>query len=314
MKGLIRIITSVSVLLVFLSTAVWGKDVAVFTVLKGEVTVTDSGGKAVPATIKHKLFPGDVIKTGVNSSAQILYYSGEETAVSAEKEYEVAAEGAADGFWENLRLTVSNFLWGSERSGTMAGATRSSESTGSAVQQTIYPQNTKVLNDRPQFRWKNDGARGVVRMIVIESDIHNESHTIDISASDYAIYPDDLPALSADIPYRWELQDSSGKALSQPARFVVIHPDDHTSLKKELQVVEKQSGEDEARQLLLSAALYWEYRLMKPAEENLKKLAALRPDWVQPRRLLAQVYRHTNRPAAAQAEEIAVEDLLRKAN
>lgn len=314
MKGLIRIITGISALLLFLSAAARGKDVAVFTVFKGEVTVTDSSGKSAPATIKHKLFRGDVIKTGVNSSAQILYYSGEETAVGAEKEYEVAAGNAADGFWENLRLTVSNFLWGSERSGTMAGATRSGESTGSRFQQTIYPQNTKVLNGRPQFRWKNEGAHSAVRMIVIESDIHNESHTINIAASDYAIYPDDLPALSPDIPYRWELQDSSGKALSQPARFVVIHPDDQTSLKKELQIIAKQFGEDEARQLLLSAALYWEYRLMKPAEESLKKLAALRPDWVQPRRLLAQVYHHTNRPAAAQAEEIAAEDLLRKAN
>ncbi len=314
MKGLIRITTSIAFLLVCLGATLWGKDVAVFTVLQGEVTVTDSSGQAAPATIKHKLFRGDVIKTGVNSSAQILYYSGEETVVSAEKEYEVAAENATDGFLVNLHLTVSNFLWGSERSGSMAGATRSGESTDRAFRQTIYPQNTKVPDGRPQFQWKSEGANNAARMILIESDIHNEAHTIDISATGHAVYPDHLPALSADIPYRWELQDSSGKALSQPARFVVIHPDDRTSLKKDLEMIEKEYGKDEARLLLLSAALFWEYRLMKRTEENLLKLAALKPDWVQPRRLLAQVYRHTNRPAAAQAQEIAAEDLLRKAN
>lgn len=314
MKVLIRIITGISILLMFQGAAVWGKDVAVFTVLKGKVTVTDSSGQAVPATINHKLFRGDVIKTGANSGAQILYYSGEETVVNAEKKYEVAAESAADGFWVNLHLTVSNFLWGSERSGTMAGATRSGESISNTFQQTIYPQNTKVLDGRPQFHWKSKGGDNLVRMIVIQSDIHDEAHTINITAAGRASYPDHLPALSPDIPYRWELQDSSGKALSQAARFVVIHPEDQTSLKKDLQAIEKRHGEDEARQLLLSAALFWEYRLMKPVEENLLKLAALKPDWIQPRRLLAQVYRHTNRPAAAQAQEIAAEDLLRKAN
>lgn len=89
--------------------------------------------------MKAKLLPGDELSTMSDASATVLYYTGKEVSLGANKRHVVAKGAEQDSFLKRLGSVFSSLLWSRGSSRSMLGATRRLGNGRSVPLHGIYP-------------------------------------------------------------------------------------------------------------------------------------------------------------------------------
>ncbi len=288
------------------SWAMAQEGVAFMTAIKGNVTVTDAKGKAKPATSSIKLLDGDKITTDAKGSVNIMYYTGKEIILGANKTHVVATKKEDNSFLSSLYGTLSGLMWGDASNSSMAGATRAWAGDANRSITAIYPSETKVLDTEPGFEWADHRATpGKDYTISLSSEISDFKYEINVSGVTQVTYPKTAPKLKNDEKYVWTVKDAKGTEVSPKAKFSLITPEDRELLDSDIKEVFKVCNNDNTNPqwYLLTAALYRDYGLMKQAESSIRSLIAVKPEMAQAHIMLATLYKETGRLEEAKAEE-----------
>jgi hypothetical protein len=293
----------------------YAQDVAFFYSIKGKVDIKDKSGKQITATIKTKLNVSDEVITGNDGYAGIMYYTGKEISLAPKQNYKIEKYKEENSMLTNLTATLSNLLWGSSHSGTIAGTTRVPSDKANYLITAIYPSEAKILEERPTFKWsdnrKNQSKNYVV---VIRSEISDFKYEISVNGATEIVYPENAPKFSVEEHYVWTVKDINGTEISYPVHFSLLYPEDKITLQENLKKIsEICSGNNNSPQwYLLTSALYWDYRLMRQAEESILNLIKLKPEAVQPYNMLAFLYRETGRSEDAKAQDAKAKSIEEK--
>ena len=132
-------LTSIVLLLSACSLLAPAQNAALFTSVKGIVNIKKSSGQIIRASAKDGLAAGDEVSTSNGASAALMYYTGKEVTLSANKTYVVAKEAKEDSFLNRLASVFSNFLWSKEKSKSVLGASRGFEPNVNQSVNGIYP-------------------------------------------------------------------------------------------------------------------------------------------------------------------------------
>lgn len=289
----------------------FAQDVAFFSSIKGTVKITDVKGKEKKATTNTKLADGDRVNTAANSSATIMFYTGKEVVLGANKAYTVKAKKEDNSFLSSLYSTLSGLIWGEGSNSSMAGATRAWAGDANRVITATYPSETKILEGEPVFKWVDHRkSPGNEYIVSIKSEISDFKYDIPVSGATEVVYPKTAPKLKEEERYVWIVKDAKGKDVSPQVTFSLINPDDKSIMEEDLKEILKVCNGDNTNPqwYLLTAALYRDYGLMKQAENAILALIALKPDMAQAHIMLATLYKETGRLEEAKVEE----DLARK--
>lgn len=298
------------------STPVWAQE-AFFTSLNGDVKVVDSSGTEKAASIEMQLNKGDKVVTGSGGQAMLMYFTGKEVALYGDQNHTI---GQKDGKSGGLGSAVGTLLSSQDEAGTTPGATRLGEGTttsGSgtgkidAVVIPLYPVETKVLDARPVFKWK-DTRGGNQKYIISVSNVFMGSEiAFPAMNTSEAQFPAAEEPLQVDVDYSWSVKAQNGKLLSSPVAFSLFDPKDKPRLDAALANAKSNAGGDtgSVKYFLLTANVYKKFDLLQQEQETLEKLVQAHPNLAQGHMRLATVYEKTgqiDQAASARAKANAL--------
>jgi hypothetical protein len=282
------------VLLVVLgSFVVVAQDVALISTLKGSVSIKSASGQVTPASIKAKLLPGDEVSTMKDASTTVLYYTGKEVNLAANKRYVVAQGTEEDSFLKRLGRVFSNLLWSSGSSRSMLGATRKVGKEASVSLRGVHPCMNVLRGNMLMFEWldlrfvsarryelivrKADGS--IVKRVTVQ-----DTTLAAITISDTELAPGQ--------EYRWQVWDLGSEKGAGEIAFTVLSEDKIRKLDESLKQIDAECSKDTSgfRRVLLRSLLYVEFDLMREAESSLSTLVQLKPDFAIGHEMLAEVY------------------------
>lgn len=289
--------------------------VAVFSSVKGTVTIVGSDGKTKTVTPDTQVKEGDVVKVGGNGSATILYFSGKEVSLAANENHSVRAnqEQASDNILSNLWGSLTDLLSFGDKGTSQAGATRAWVGDEDRQITAVYPSETKIIEDAPIFKWKDHRKETAGKSYVVEirSELTDFEYDIPVASGTEVEYPKLAPPLKEDEKYVWTVKDKEGVDVSPTVGFSRLNSGDKEYLEEDLVYILETCNSDNTnpQYYLLSAALYRDYGLMKQAENSIKALISLKPDMAQAYIMLATLYKETGRLDEAEAQEKVARDL-----
>ena len=298
--------------LFFCSSVLNAQDVAFFSAVSGSVKVVDEKGKTTKANVNTKLSTGDKVTTGASASASIMYYTGKEVILGANKYYKIAQKKKENTFLSSLGDMLSSMLWGESKSNTMAGATRAWAGDADRVISAIYPSETKVLEDRPIFKWNDKRKEGTKEYVLtIKSQISDFKQEFPVTGMFEYEYSKTAPKLKDEESYVWYVKDAAGEEVSPTVHFSLLNEDDKELLQEDLkEILDVCDGDNTQPQwYLLTSALYRDYGLMKQAENAILALINAKPEMAQAHIMLATLYKETGRLEEAKAQEEIAREL-----
>lgn len=289
-----------------LTGAVCGQDHAFFTAFDGPVKVITQSGEENPPSFDLLLKSGDRVIAEKSGSALIMYYSGKEVAVYSEHSHTVgqSEQPSSGSLLSTIGKAIADESEGSLpgasdlTGGQLAAASGSIQSPGDAdIVRLIYPVATTIIKKNPTFRWADNRGASQNYKLVISDVFSGQANTFPVNGQTEFEYPATSAALTADVSYSWQIQDENGKPLSTVSIF---------SLKDAAQIARI---EDQLTQVILdcngdmsstawhmrTAAVYRQADLFGEAENVLRRLLDLKPDYLPAHLLLAKIYDQTGR-------------------
>jgi len=280
-----------------------GDRVAVMTEMTGEVTLARSGSSAFSGgnAFGTPLYARDRIKTGVNSSASLLYSNGDLLTIGANREVTITSDTSGDA--NDLVTNVDSDVSASaaslalHRSGNgeiaaMSGLRSGGDDTSIEL---IAPLNSAVRSFYPTFEWSSEMTFSTYRVRVFSaSGVVWEGETDQTSLD----YPSSAPKLDASIEYLWQVtgEDMLDEEKSAVAKIRVLSSARVGEIEQaETDLSSLNGTQSTGNYRLLLGSLYAEAGLLDEAVDQFKSLATQYPDSQLPFELLATVYTEMGR-------------------
>ena len=301
------------VLLVMLGSAVvLAQDVALISTVKGAVSIKSPSGQVTPASVKSKLLPGDEVSTMKDASATVLYYTGKEVNLGANKRYVVAKGTEEDSFLKRLGRVFSGLLWSNGSSRSMLGATRKVGKEVNPPLRGIYPRMNTVRGKTLMFEWLDlrPKSKRQYDVIIRKADGGLLKKTTVQDTTMAAIVIADAE-LTPGVEYRWQVQEpGTGKAAGEIG-FTILSDDETGKLNKSLKQIDAECRKDTSafRRVLLQSLLYVDSDLLREAESSLSRLVQLKHDFAIGHEMLAEVYARVGKMDDALTEQRIADSL-----
>jgi hypothetical protein len=306
---LIRIVLMLSVC----SLLALAQDAALFTSVKGIVNVKKSSGQIIRASAKDGLAPGDEVSTSNGATAALMYYTGKEITLSANKTYIVAKEAKEDSFLNRLATVFSNLLWSKEKSKSVLGASRGFESNVNRSMNGIYPSFNVERGPVLLFEWSDTQLKpGATYVITLRNDKGDIEKSVTVSDANRVLLPIARMNLVAGAKYRWQVHDQKSSAASKNIEFSLLSDAEKEKLDEYRQRLKDVCKNDSTgfRYTLLEAMLCLDSNLMMQAESSLSNLVKLKPEFVVGHEMLIDVYRKVGKVDEAYAQQKVLQALI----
>jgi hypothetical protein len=300
---------AVLVLVPALASALTEAPAAVLLGCRGNVSVVKAGGKTIPGSFGMSLEPGDEVRTGADSQAEVHFDSGQWVQIGPNSSTQVhgaktaaAATGSSAG--EKSFEVVQNFLKLKNSEGTSSVARlRSGEKRGDL--RAVSPMQSKIRGGSPDFVWSVTDPSAELRLTIYsDNGIHWQSNVPKGSTS--VSYPSDAPALAAGVTYSWVLETTDPLVFpplrSEAAFFEILSADEAKELESSLARIDQGAKPSEATHHLFYASLYFDRGLMEDAIAETMKALEIDPQNSDLHAILARLYAETGRSEEAMKE------------
>jgi hypothetical protein len=237
----------------------------------GDVTVLREGASMAGEFGMH-LDAGDEIRTGEQSSADIVFATGQMLQLGANGRLVVQGSRPAGASGSSAQSSSANpvehvLKLKDARGTSRLGAVRSGGSTAEIL--AVSPRGSnKTRAKRPIFRWSGGDEAGEL-LFAVEADGKPFFETT-VSGASSLQYPNDAPALESGKSYAWRVKTSDPLALSpaesQTAFFEVLSHEEAQQVEGEIAALEEAEISDATRAVLLAGILY-DHRLVDEAIE-----------------------------------------------
>lgn len=219
---------------------------AVLLSCEGDVTIQRQSGETITGVFGVSLMEGDVVLTGADASAELLYEDGLYVQVGPGSDVRVgkASGNSNDPSSERTFEMVQNFIKLKDTEGTshLAGF-RGNHEEGLRLES---PSQTRIRASDIVFAWNGAGADEELRVTIeSESGVHFQE---DVTGTTRFEYPPEAPELVPGTSYSWAVETTDPlrfPPLRSPAVFFeVITPEEENRLQASLADIndEKESG------------------------------------------------------------------------
>lgn len=278
---------------------------AVLLSCQGEVQVVKGEGGSAKASFGMPLESGDEVRTGRNSSAEILFENGNWIQVGASssmmiKGSDIGKSTPVVSTGSKSFETVQSFLKLKDPAGTSSLAElRSIERNLELVAES--PNQTKIDGDHLTFRWKTPDPSSELRLTLYnEEGIHWQQKVKDAISLDY---PDDAPALESGSTYSWTLETTDPlrfPPLRSPAAFFeILSSSEKKKLDSSLERITRGENTEGAAYHILRASLFLDFGLVEDAIGETVTAMEFRSEDPTLRSILARLYADTGRRSEA---------------
>jgi tetratricopeptide (TPR) repeat protein len=298
----------ISVFVVMISMMLFGAvqaetPLAVLMSCKGDVSVVKSSGETAKGAFGLQLQAGDVVKTGADAEAEILFEDGNWIQVGAGSSMQVKGSKKKPSDVEEQQSfeVVQNFLKLKEAGGTSSLASLRSGDKPKGIE-LQSPCQTKIRGTGVSFHWLTSDPSLDLRLTIYDEDgVHWQT---DISKGvDSLAYPSDAPTLIPGISYSWTLETTDPLMFpplrTQAAFFEVLSPDEEQALDGSLPGITKDKKPSEASYHLMRASLFFSHDLIEDAISETKRALEITPDNTSLHAILARLYAEVGRNDAA---------------
>ena len=306
-------LTSIVLLLSACSLLAPAQNAALFTSVKGIVNIKKSSGQIIRASAKDGLAAGDEVSTSNGASAALMYYTGKEVTLSANKTYVVAKEAKEDSFLNRLASVFSNFLWSKEKSKSVLGASRGFEPNVNQSVNGIYPSYAVERGPVLLFEWSdNQSNPGTTYVVTLRNEKGDIEKSVTVSDANRVLLPIARMSLVAGAKYRWQVRDQKSMVASKDVEFSLLSDVDKEKLDQYRQRLKDVCQNDSTgfRYTLLEAMLCLDSNLMMQAESSLSNLVKLKPEFVVGHEMLVDVYKKVGKVEEAYAQQKVLQTLL----
>lgn len=278
---------------------------AVLLSCQGEVQVVKVAGGSAKASFGMPLESGDEVRTGQNSSAEILFENGNWIQVGSSssmiiKGADIGQSTPVVSTGSRSFETVRSFLKLKDPAGTSSLAElRSMERKLELVAES--PNQTKIEGDHLAFLWKTpDPSAELLLTLYNEEGIHWKQKVKDAISLDY---PDDAPALESGSTYSWTLETTDPlrfPPLRSPAAFFeILSSSEKQKLDASLERITRGGNNEGAAYHILRASLFLDFGLVEDAIAETVKAIEFRTEDATLRSILARLYADTGRRSEA---------------
>ncbi len=289
------------------------QNAAILTSVKGVVKVKKLSGQTIRASARDGLAAGDEVSTSNGASAALMYYTGKEITLSANKTYIVARESKEDSFLNRLATVFSNLLWSKEKSKSVLGASRGFEPTVQPGINGIYPSYTVERGPVLLFEWStNQSKPGTNYVVTLRNEKGDIEKSVTVSDANRVLLPIARMNLVGGAKYRWQVRDQKSTVASKEIEFSLLSEADKEKLDQSRQRLKEVCQNDSTgfRYTLLEAMLCLDSNLMMQAESSLSNLVKLKPEFVVGHEMLVDVYRKVGKVDDAYAQQKVLQTLL----
>ncbi len=282
---------------------------AVLLACKGDVVVVKSGGEKVNGAFGLALEPGDEVRTGKASQAEIHFDNGHwvqigpssSTRVHGSKTHtQVAGESMGEKSFE----VVQNFLKLKDSEGTSSLA-RLRSGGKHAELRAASPMQTKIRNGAPTFRWTVSDPSTELRLTIYGDEGIHWQHEIPKGTTNIP-YPPDAPELLPDVTYSWVLETTDPLVLpplrSEAAFFEVLSTEENRQVDASLEEISQTRKPGESTYHFVCASVYFDHGLTEDAIAETSKALAFDPENTELHAILARLYAQTGRSEEALRE------------
>ena len=311
-KTFLIVAFAVLTLLPALASALSETPAAVLLGCRGNVSVVKAGGQTVPGTFGMSLEPGDEVRTGADSQAEVHFDNGHWVQIGANSSTQVhgaktaVASGSSTGSsaGEKSFEVVQNFLKLKNSEGTSSVARlRSGEKH--ADLRAVSPMQSKMRGGSPSFQWTVSDPSAELRLTVYsDKGVHWQSPVPKGATS--MSYPSDAPALVAGVTYSWVLETTDPLVFpplrSEAAFFEILSADEAKELEVSLAKIDQGAKPSETTHHLFYASLYFDRGLMEDAIAETMKALEIDPQNADLHAILARLYAETGRNEEALRE------------
>lgn len=260
--------------LIFSVKALAGAPLAVLMSCKGDISIVKSAGETVPGTFGLPLQAGDIVKTGEDSQAEILFEDGNWIQMGAGSSMQVKGSKnmPAEKTEQKSFEVVQNFLKLKDSGGTSSLAGLRSGDTSKEIE-LESPCQTKIRVSDAGFRWiVSDSSMDLRLTIYNENGIH---WTADIDGgASFLAYPSDAPPLVPGIAYSWTLETTDPLLFpplrTQAAFFEILSPEEAEALEHSLSKLSQDRKPSEGTYHLMRASLFFDRGLIEEAISETK--------------------------------------------
>ena len=289
------------------------QNAALFTSVKGIVNVKKPSGQILRASARDGLAPGDEVSTSNGASAALMYYTGKEVTLSANKTYVVAKEAKEDSFLDRLATVFSNLLWSKEKSKSVLGASRGFEPTVNRSVKGIYPSFAVERGPVLLFEWNDTQSQpGASYVVTLRGETGEVVKTVTVSDANRVLLPIARINLVAGAKYRWQVRDQKSSLTSKDIEFSLLSDTEKVRLDDYRQRLKDVCKNDSTgfRYTLLEAMLCLDSNLLMQAESSLSNLVKMKPEFVVGHEMLVDVYRRVGKVEEAYAQQKVLQTLL----
>ncbi len=289
------------------------QNAALFTSVKGLVNVKKPSGQVLRASAKDGLAPGDEVSTSNGASAALMYYTGKEVTLSANKTYVVAKEAKEDSFLNRLAAVFSNLLWSKEKSKSVLGASRGFEPSVNRSVNGIYPSYAVERGPVLLFEWSDNQSKpGTTYVVTLRNEKGDIEKSVTVADANRVLLPIARMNLVAGAKYRWQVREQKSSLASKEIEFSLLSDADKEKLDEYRQRLKDVCKNDSTgfRYTLLEAMLCLDSNLLMQAELSFSNLVKLKPEFVVGHEMLVDVYRKVGKVEEAYAQQKVLQTLL----
>jgi hypothetical protein len=291
----------VAFLVLFSSSLRATPPLAVLMACQGDITVLKGNGEKAAAAFGYQLEAGDVVTTGAESSAEILFEDGNWIAMGAGSSMRIKGSkkrnDPAPAPKEKNFQVVQNFLKLKDSGGTssLAGLRSGAQSKEISLES---PCQTRIRGAQPIFLWTaSDPELELCLTIYDENGIFWKA---DIENGDHSVtYPSDAPTLVPGVSYSWTVETTDPLLFpplrSQAAFFELLAPEDEQHLANSLDALSNEKELSEASYHLYKASLFFEHQLLEEAIGETKMALERDPENTALHSILARLYAEAGR-------------------
>jgi hypothetical protein len=274
---------------------------------RGDVVIVRSGGEKLKGSFGMALEPGDEVRTGNESVAEIHFDNGQWVQIGENSSTQVhgrKSQVAAATAGEKSFQVVQNFIKLKDSQGTSSIARlRSGEKHPSL--RALSPFQTKIRETRPTFRWDSSGKAVEVRLVVYDEKGIHWKKDVPAGVTECA-YPADAPALDPTVSYSWVVETSDPLVFpalrSEAGFFEVLPPETVKELDAALADAASQIEPSGSAYHVFCASIYFDHGLMENAIAETSEAIEIDPENPDLHAILARLYAETGRTQEALRE------------
>ncbi|MFT4604561.1 MAG: tetratricopeptide (TPR) repeat protein [Rhodothermales bacterium] len=277
---------------------------ALITELAGAVTIQRANGTNTAASWGVQLFDGDVLTTGANSKAALLYSNGSLLSVAANSETRVEGNDASPAVDPTLLADVSDLTLQRTGFGELAALGGLRAGPRESVIDLQFPRQTRLMDANPTFDWATETAFEIYTVTVLSDDGQVWSGTTEESQLSY---PTTAPALQSGMTYYWRVEGEEmlDMTRSELVQFEVMAPEEIDGITQAEAGIRAAFSDDSAaasRDFLLGS-FYAKQGMNAEALATFRGIAKTQGDSAMLHEILGRLYYETGR------KDLAVQSL-----